>query len=77
MPSLYRGAVSTRAARRLPRMSISISVPDSAAQETPELINTDPYGEGWMVKVKLTDPSEADALLDAESYKQLLEPPKS
>jgi glycine cleavage system H protein len=36
--------------------------------DKPETINDDPYGEGWLVKVKLSDPSETDALLDASSY---------
>jgi glycine cleavage system H protein len=45
---------------------------NSALAENPEKINQDPYGEGWMVKVKLSDPSEADALMDAGAYKQLL-----
>ncbi|MEA2228870.1 MAG: glycine cleavage system protein [Solirubrobacteraceae bacterium] len=36
--------------------------------KAPEAINTDPYGEGWLVKVRLSDPAEQDALLDAESY---------
>jgi len=36
--------------------------------DTPEAINDDPYGEGWMVKVKLSDPSEAESLLDAATY---------
>jgi glycine cleavage system H protein len=36
--------------------------------EKPETINEDPYGEGWLVKVKLSDPSEQDALLDAAAY---------
>jgi glycine cleavage system H protein len=40
--------------------------------ESPELINTDPYGEGWMLKVEMTDPSEIDALLDSAAYKELL-----
>jgi glycine cleavage system H protein len=40
--------------------------------ENPERINEDPYGEGWLVKVKLSDPSEADALMDAAAYKELL-----
>ena len=39
----------------------------------PEKINQDPYGDGWMVKVKLSDPSEVDALMDAVAYKKLLE----
>jgi len=40
--------------------------------ESPELINTDPYGEGWMLKVEMRDPSETDALLDSAAYKELL-----
>jgi glycine cleavage system H protein len=40
--------------------------------ENPERINEDPYGEGWLVKVKLSDPSEAEALMDAAAYQELL-----
>lgn len=43
-----------------------------ALEENPELVNKDPYGEGWIVKIKPTDASEADDLLDAEAYKQLI-----
>jgi glycine cleavage system H protein len=39
----------------------------------PETINTDPYGDGWLVKVRLSDPGEVDDLLDVRAYKQLLE----
>ena len=46
---------------------------NAALADTPEKINEDPYGEGWMVKVKLSDPSEADGLMDAAAYKKLLE----
>ena len=35
---------------------------------TPEKVNEDPYGEGWLVKVKLSDPSEVDQLLDVDAY---------
>ena len=38
----------------------------------PELINDDPYGQGWLVRVKLSDPSEVDELLDVGAYRQLL-----
>jgi glycine cleavage system H protein len=38
----------------------------------PELVNSDPYGEGWMIKVKVSDLSEADQLLSADDYKQLI-----
>ena len=40
--------------------------------DAPERINDDPYGEGWLVKVKLSDPSEANSLLDVDEYKKLL-----
>ncbi len=42
-------------------------------EDTPELINKDPYGEGWIIRIKMTDPSEVDALLDASAYKELTE----
>jgi glycine cleavage system H protein len=45
---------------------------NEALAESPENINEDPYGEGWMVKVKLSDTSELDSLLDLEAYKALL-----
>jgi glycine cleavage system H protein len=41
---------------------------NGALGETPEKINEDPYGEGWMVKVKLSDPSERDSLIDVATY---------
>ena len=40
--------------------------------EAPERINQDPYGDGWLVKVKLSDPSEVDQLLDVAAYRDLL-----
>jgi glycine cleavage system H protein len=45
---------------------------NEALADSPEKVNEDPYGEGWMVKVKLSDPSEVDGLLDLEAYKALL-----
>jgi len=41
--------------------------------DNPENINEDPYGEGWLVRVRLSDPSEVDSLLDADAYKNLLQ----
>jgi glycine cleavage system H protein len=41
---------------------------NEALGDTPESINSDPYGEGWMVKVRLSDPSETESLLDAATY---------
>ncbi|MFN8161475.1 MAG: glycine cleavage system protein GcvH [Solirubrobacterales bacterium] len=43
-----------------------------AAAGAPEKINQDPYGEGWLVKVRLSDPSEVPRLLGAEAYRELL-----
>jgi glycine cleavage system H protein len=40
--------------------------------DAPETVNEDPYGEGWLVRIRLGDPSEADGLLDAEAYKRFL-----
>jgi glycine cleavage system H protein len=40
--------------------------------DSPEKINEDPYGEGWLVRVKLSDPSEQEALLDAAAYQATL-----
>ena len=45
---------------------------NEALADSPEKVNQDPYGEGWMVKVRLTDSSELDTLLDVEAYKDLL-----
>ncbi|MBM6881497.1 glycine cleavage system protein GcvH [Bacteroides caecigallinarum] len=45
---------------------------NQALEDNPELVNKDPYGEGWIIKIKPTDVSEFDDLLDAEAYKQLV-----
>ena len=45
---------------------------NEALGDSPEHVNSDPYGEGWMVKVRLSDVSEVDDLLDVEAYKSLL-----
>jgi len=45
---------------------------NDALKDAPEQINEDSYGEGWLVKVKLSDPSEADALLDRDAYVESL-----
>ncbi|KGN92834.1 glycine cleavage system protein GcvH [Porphyromonas canoris] len=41
-------------------------------EDTPELVNSDPYGEGWIVKVKVANPADVDALLSAADYKALI-----
>jgi glycine cleavage system H protein len=53
-------------------LSGEIVAVNDAVAERPELINDDPYGEGWLVRVKLSDPSETEQLLDAEAYRKLL-----
>jgi glycine cleavage system H protein len=42
---------------------------NTAINDSPELVNTDSYGDGWMVKIKLTNPSELDALMNADTYR--------
>ena len=46
---------------------------NQAVVEAPETVNGDPYGEGWLVRIRLSDPGEADDLLDAAAHRQLLE----
>lgn len=41
--------------------------------DAPETVNDDPYGEGWLVRIRMSDPSELDALLDAAAYRAVLE----
>ncbi len=45
---------------------------NAALDEDPALVNTDPYGDGWMVRVRLADPGELDTLLTAEDYRALV-----
>jgi glycine cleavage system H protein len=40
--------------------------------DEPETVNEDPYGDGWLVRIRVSDPDEVDSLLDVEAYKQLL-----
>ena len=46
---------------------------NDALTDQPELVNTDPYGEGWMFEVEVTEPGEIDLLLDAAGYRSLTE----
>ena len=46
-----------------------ITAVNEALEDTPELMNTDPYGEGWIVKMKLEDPSAVESLMSAADYK--------
>ena len=45
---------------------------NEALNDQPELVNNDPYGEGWMIRIAVKDATEADSLLDAEGYKAIL-----
>ena len=54
-------------------MSGEIVEVNTALGDKPEAINEDPYGDGWMVRVRLSDPAERDALLDATAYEQSLQ----
>jgi len=46
---------------------------NSKLEDSPEIVNKDPYGEGWLIKIKLSDKSELDELLDASRYKELIQ----
>ena len=45
---------------------------NQALEDTPELVNSKPFGEGWMVRIKISDPSQLDDLLSAEDYRVLI-----
>jgi glycine cleavage system H protein len=45
---------------------------NQAVVDAPETVNEDPYGEGWLVRIRMSDPAEVDALLDLAAYKQVL-----
>ena len=53
-------------------LSGEITAVNEELADSPETINEDPYGQGWLVKVKLSDPSEQEALLDAAGYEATL-----
>lgn len=45
---------------------------NESLEDDPELVNNDPYGDGWMVKIKVSDPSELDGLLSVDDYKEVV-----
>ena len=53
-------------------LTATVSEINALLNDNPELVNNDPYGDGWMVKVTLSDSSEVDALLSADDYKALV-----
>ncbi len=64
-------AVKTVSDLYLP-VAATIEEVNPALQGEPELVNSDPYGKGWMVKVKLSKAADADSLLSAEAYQKLV-----
>jgi glycine cleavage system H protein len=54
-------------------LSGEITAVNDQVADSPETLNEDPYGEGWLVRVKLSDPSEVEDLMDAAAYRKLLE----
>ncbi|GAA1407746.1 glycine cleavage system protein GcvH [Catellatospora coxensis] len=52
-------------------LSGTVTARNEALVDSPDLINTDPYGEGWLVEIEIADPSALDALLDAAAYREL------
>ncbi len=64
-------AVKTVSDLLLPLSGEIIEFNDSLESE-PEKVNSDPFGEGWMIKIKISDSSEIDQLLDDEAYKELI-----
>ena len=54
-------------------VSGTVTATNDALLDAPELVNDDPYGEGWMLEVDLDDPDELDGLLDADAYRDQIE----
>ncbi|WP_449440118.1 glycine cleavage system protein GcvH [Pedobacter steynii] len=53
-------------------VTATVTETNAALNDNPELVNSDPYGQGWMVKVSVSDLSEVDGLLTADAYKALV-----
>jgi len=49
-----------------------VTAVNAAVSDAPELVNQDPYGEGWLIRVRLSDPAEVEALMDADAYREYL-----
>jgi glycine cleavage system H protein len=50
-----------------------VATVNEALEDTPELVNSDPYGEGWMIQIRIEDSADLDDLMSAEDYQQFLE----
>jgi glycine cleavage system H protein len=53
-------------------VACEVTAANDALAGAPELVNSDPYGEGWMLRVRMSDASQVEALLDAAAYEQLV-----
>lgn len=53
-------------------VAATIEEVNTALEASPELVNNDPYGQGWMVKVTVANPADVDALMSADAYKELV-----
>lgn len=53
-------------------VSAEVLAVNDALEGSPELVNSDPYGEGWLFRIKILNPSEISSLLDADAYAQLI-----
>ena len=51
---------------------LSLCCGDSALEDEPELVNSDPYGDGWMFKLRLSEPDQLGDLLDADAYAEVM-----
>ena len=72
--SSYADIDSTKASSEVyAPMSGEVTEVNAKVDDEPELVNSDAYGEGWLIKVKLSDASEAEQLMDAAAYKKMLE----
>ena len=54
-------------------VSGTVAEANAALESTPELLNQDPYGEGWIFVIEMSEPQQVDALLDADAYRRLVE----
>ena len=54
-------------------VSGEVTEPNAALTNTPDLINTDPHGAGWLIKIKLANPAEVNSLMDAAAYEAYIE----
>ncbi len=64
-------AVKTVADAMMPVSGEIIEV-NTALEDAPQNVNSDPYGEGWMIKVKMSNPAEVEGLMDAEAYSAMI-----